>query len=162
MSNREIAMKNRKERLKTISEVLKYSVIGSQEELSERLVAKGVNVTQATLSRDLKALKVSKTPLSNGMYKYTLPAQSQPISRELTQHNFTSSGAVVSLEMSGTLAVLKTKAGYASAIALDVDNRRAVEILGTIAGDDTVLIIPREGITKHEIMEVVKQIFDEN
>ncbi len=155
-------MKNRKDRLKIISEILKYDVIGSQEELSAKLVEKDVVVTQATLSRDLKALKVSKTPLDNGMYKYTLPAYNQPISKELTSHNFTSTGAVVSIEMSGNLAVMKTKPGYASAIALDIDNRKTTEILGTIAGDDTILIIPRDGVGMDDVMNVIKHIFDEN
>ena len=148
-------MKNKRERLGIISEILRMQVIGSQEELLDILRAKGYDVTQATLSRDLKVLKVAKTPLSNGAYKYVLPPQIKPISDELNAHNFTSHGAVLNLEFSGQLAVLKTKPGYASAIAWDIDNRSNDEVLGTIAGDDTILLIPREGVTRADITKMI-------
>ena len=154
-------MKNKRERLGIISEILRMQVIGSQEELLDILRAKGYDVTQATLSRDLKVLKVAKTPLSNGAYKYVLPPQIKPISDELNAHNFTSHGAVLNLEISGQLAVLKTKPGYASAIAWDIDNRSNDEVLGTIAGDDTILLIPREGVTRADITKMINMIFQE-
>jgi len=154
-------MKNKRERLSVISEVLRMQVIGSQEELLDILRAKGYDVTQATLSRDLKVLKVAKTPLSNGAYKYVLPPQIKPISDELNARNFTSHGAVLNLEFSGQLAVIKTKPGYASAIAWDIDNRATDEVLGTIAGDDTILLIPREGITREDISKTINMIFQE-
>ena len=154
-------MKNKRERLGIISEILRMQVIGSQEELLDILRAKGYDVTQATLSRDLKVLKVAKTPLSNGAYKYVLPPQIKPISDELNAHNFTSHGAVLNLEFSGQLAVVKTKPGYASAIAWDIDNRSNDEVLGTIAGDDTSLLIPREGVTRADITKMINMIFQE-
>lgn len=154
-------MKNKRERLKVVSEILKFQVIGSQEELLKQLRKKGFEITQATLSRDLKALKVAKTPLSNGMYKYVLPPQIMPISDELASHNFTSHGAVLSLDFSGHLAIVKTRPGYASAIAWDIDNRATDEVLGTIAGDDTVLLIPREGVSRDKIVKVINHIFQE-
>ena len=154
-------MKNKRERLGIISEILRMQVIGSQEELLDILHAKGYDVTQATLSRDLKVLKVAKTPLSNGAYKYVLPPQIKPISDELNAHNFTSHGAVLNLEFSGQLAVVKTKPGYASAIAWDIDNRSNDEVLGTIAGDDTILLIPREGVTRADITKMINMIFQE-
>lgn len=154
-------MKNKRERLGIISEILRMQVIGSQEELLDILRAKGYDVTQATLSRDLKVLKVAKTPLSNGAYKYVLPPQIKPISDELNAHNFTSHGAVLNLEFSGQLAVVKTKPGYANAIAWDIDNRSNDEVLGTIAGDDTILLIPREGVTRADITKMINMIFQE-
>ncbi len=75
--------------------------------------------------------------------------------------NFTSHGAVLSLDFSGQLALVKTKPGYASAIAWDIDNRATNEVLGTIAGDDTVLLIPRDGVSREEIMKVLNLIFQE-
>lgn len=153
-------MRNKKrERLNLVSEILRLQVIGNQEELLEQLRIKGFAITQATLSRDLKTLKVAKTPLSNGTYKYVLPPQIKPISDELTSLNFTSHGAVMSLEFSGSLALVKTKPGYASAIAWDIDNRATDEVLGTIAGDDTVLIIPREGVSREDVVKVITHIF---
>ena len=154
-------MKHKRERLGIISEILRMQVIGSQEELLDILRTKGYDVTQATLSRDLKVLKVAKTPLSNGAYKYVLPPQIKPISDELNAHNFTSHGAVLNLEFSGQLAVVKTKPGYASAIAWDIDNRSNDEVLGTIAGDDTILLIPREGVTRADITKMINMIFQE-
>ena len=154
-------MKNKKERLIVISEILRFQVMGSQEELLDLLREKGYDVTQATLSRDLKVMKVAKTPLSNGAYKYVLPPQIKPISDELSSLNFTSHGAVLSLDFSGHLALVKTKPGYASAIAWDIDSRASNEVLGTIAGDDTVLLIPRDGVTREEIMKVINLIFHE-
>lgn len=153
-------MKNKRERLGVISEILRLQVIGSQEEMLTMLSEKGINITQATLSRDFKKLKVAKTPLSNGAFKYMLPPQIKPIADELNSFNFTPAGAVLSLDFSGQLAILKTKPGYASAIAWDIDNKATDEILGTIAGDDTILLIPREGISREEVMEIIKLIFN--
>lgn len=68
-------------------------------------------------------------------------------------------GAVLSIEFSGLLAVVKTKPGYASAIAWDIDNKATEEILGTIAGDDTILLVPREGITREDILQMMNDTF---
>lgn len=154
-------MKNKRNRLQIISEILRTNVLGSQEELLKLLSERQCEVTQATLSRDLKLLKVAKTPLSNGTYKYVLPSYNKPLPSQGTFNAFQSHGAVVSLEFSGQLAVVKTKPGYASAIAWDIDNKAGEKVLGTIAGDDTILVIPREGITRDEILEMLNIIFAE-
>ncbi len=152
-------MKNKRNRLQVISEILRSNVVGSQEELLGLLKLRNCEVTQATLSRDLKFLKVSKTPLSNGAYKYTLPAHNKKASQsDSPSANFANS-AVLSVEFSGQLAVVKTKPGYASAIAWDIDNISTEEILGTIAGDDTILLIPREGISRQSILEMMNLNF---
>jgi transcriptional regulator of arginine metabolism len=154
-------MKNKRNRLQIISEILRSSVVGSQEELLKILSDKNCEVTQATLSRDLKLLKVAKTPLSNGAYKYILPPVNKPKPVEGTYNSFLSHGAVLSLEFSGVLAVVKTKPGYASAIAWDIDNKATEQVLGTIAGDDTILVIPREGVTRDEILSMLNITFAE-
>jgi transcriptional regulator of arginine metabolism len=145
-------MKIKRNRLQLISEILRSTVVSSQEELLNILKGRNNIVTQATLSRDLKQLKVSKTPLSNGTYKYVLPSFNKPLTEAGTLNTLTSHGAVVSLEFSGQLAVVKTKPGYASAIAWDIDNNATDYVLGTIAGDDTILIVPREGVTREDIL----------
>ena len=152
-------MKNKRNRLQVISEILRTTVVGSQEELLRILNDKQCEVTQATLSRDLKLLKVAKTPLSNGDYKYILPSYNKALPVETTTNTLISHGTVMSLEFSGQLAVVKTKPGYASAIAWDIDNKASDQILGTIAGDDTVLLIPKEGITRDEILEMMNITF---
>lgn len=154
-------MKNKRNRLQIITELLRSTVVGSQEELLTLLAERKLNVTQATLSRDLKLLKVAKTPLANGTYKYVLPSITKTISPQGTFNHLTSHGAVLSIEFSGNLAVMKTKPGYASAIAWDIDNKGSIEILGTIAGDDTILIIPREGVTREQILTLMDITFSE-
>jgi transcriptional regulator of arginine metabolism len=154
-------MKNKRNRLQIISEILRSSVVGSQEELLQLLNERQCDVTQATLSRDLKLLKVAKTPLSNGTYKYVLPSYNKPIPTQQTSNTLISHGAVLSLEFSGHLAVVKTKPGYASAIAWDIDNKATEEVLGTIAGDDTILVIPREGVTREDIYQMMHHTFAE-
>ncbi|MBP1677053.1 MAG: arginine repressor, ArgR [Bacteroidetes bacterium] len=154
-------MKNKRNRLQIISEILRSNVVGSQEELLRLLIQRECDVTQATLSRDLKLLKVAKTPLSNGTYKYVLPSYNKPISAQQSPNTLISHGAVLSLEFSGHLAVVKTKPGYASAIAWDIDNKATDEVLGTIAGDDTILVIPREGVSRDEIYQMMHHTFAE-
>ena len=154
-------MKNKRNRLQIITEILRSSVVGSQEDLLNLLADRKLNVTQATLSRDLKLLKVAKTPLANGTYKYVLPPITKTISPQGTFNHLTSHGAVLSIEFSGNLAVMKTKPGYASAIAWDIDNKGSFEILGTIAGDDTILIIPRESVTKEQILNLMDITFSQ-
>ncbi len=152
-------MKKKRNRLQIISEILRSSVIGSQEELLKVLAERNCEITQATLSRDLKLLKVAKTPLANGAYKYVLPSFNKPVLPKTPEHTPLSFGAVLSIDFSGVLAVVKTKPGYASAIAWDIDNNATEFILGTIAGDDTILIIPRDGVSREEIIQVLKSIF---
>lgn len=153
-------MKNKKHRLKVITELLRSTVVSNQDELLVLLNENDIFVTQATLSRDLKQLKVSKIPLLNGRYKYVLPAVSQTVTPQGLLNKQSSHKAVLSLEFSGNLAVMKTKPGYASAIAWDIDNSGSKEVLGTIAGDDTILIIPRDGISKERIASLMRVIFE--
>lgn len=152
-------MKNKRNRLQIITEILRSSVVSNQDELLVLLNERDLYVTQATLSRDLKQLKVSKTPLVNGSYKYVLPSITKTVSPQGTLNQQSSHGAVLSLEFSGNLAVMKTKPGYASAIAWDIDNKGAEEILGTIAGDDTILIIPRDDVSREQISSLMQVIF---
>ncbi len=154
-------MKNKRNRLQVISDILRSNVVGSQEELLSLLNDRQCEVTQATLSRDLKLLKVAKTPLSNGTYKYILPQYNKPIKTQNVTNTLISHGAVLSVDFSGNLAVVKTKPGYASAIAWDIDNKATQEILGTIAGDDTILLVPREGVTREEILDMMNVTFSE-
>jgi transcriptional regulator of arginine metabolism len=159
--NKYAFMKNKRNRLQVISEILRSNVVGSQEELLKLLIERQCFVTQATLSRDLKLLKVAKTPLSNGTYKYILPSYNKPLPSQVNSNTLISHGAVLSVDFSGQLAVVKTKPGYASAIAWDIDNKATVEVLGTIAGDDTILVVPREGVTREDILVMLNATFAE-
>ena len=149
-------MNPKKDRLIAIGNIIKENAVENQEELLVILKSKGFEVTQATLSRDIKQLKISKIPDARGNYIYTLPQENnytissfQEKTIEQIPYGF------ASIEFSGQLAVMKTRPGYASAVASDIDTKAQHEIMGTIAGDDTILIIPREGITRKEIIEVL-------
>lgn len=136
----------KEQRLHVIRNIIQAETIRSQEELLNSLSDKGIAVTQATLSRDIKQLGIVKMHDDNGLYIYTLP-DAMPSSENTNYIE----PPKLDIEFSGNLAVLKTKPGYANAVAFNIDNRAPREILGTIAGDDTILIIPREGYTREQI-----------
>ena len=157
-------MKNKRNRLQLIVELIKGNCIGSQSELAERLHEQGINVTQATLSRDLKALKITKVAADNGGYMYIFPGTTElQNSRLLTglpiagQHM-----GYVSLEFSGNFAVMKTRNGYAAGLAYDIDMSHAKEFLGTIAGTDTVFAILREGVTHEQARQALSQFLPQH
>ncbi|MDR1645431.1 MAG: ArgR family transcriptional regulator [Tannerellaceae bacterium] len=131
----------KKERLETISHIIRTEKIRNQEELLRQLQAKGFSVTQATLSRDIRQLKIARVHDGNNTYVYQL-AGATPPAAEKQRHT---------LEFSGNLAVIKTRPGYAMGIASDIDRSAPEEILATVAGDDTILVIPREGYSRDSV-----------
>jgi transcriptional regulator of arginine metabolism len=148
-------MKGKVNRLEAIKELIESHTIGNQEELLHHLNNDGFILTQATLSRDLKKLKVSKAPDLNGTYHYVLPIEESERLRSLSAMQETIQKGGISIEFSGQLAVMKTRPGYASAIAWDIDTNAPTEILGTIAGDDTVLLILRERVTRNQVIKAL-------
>lgn len=144
-------MKNK--RLEAIKEIIIENKVASQDEILTFLNERGFILTQATLSRDLKFLKIAKVPSDQGGYIYTIPVVPHPSSK--SKDGFGSINSEVTIEFSGLFAVLKTKPGYAGGIASDIDNGAPAEIIGTIAGDDTILLIPREGITRSKMIETL-------
>ncbi|MBQ5395620.1 MAG: ArgR family transcriptional regulator [Alistipes sp.] len=148
-------MNQKTQRLATIRKIIRSELVGSQEELITRLAECGIEITQSTLSRDLKFMNVAKVPHKNKGYIYVLP--------NTTQHDVNVSSNIsdniTSLTFSGNLGVLKTKAGYASAISVPIDNLDCPNILGTIAGDNTVLIILREDANRGQVIESLMRIF---
>lgn len=148
-------MKNKVERLQTIKEIVITKQVGNQDELIKELAQRGFHLTQATLSRDLKQLQIAKVAGSNGGYLYVLPevAGIGKIAQTKMNRSHVSSvspSGFVSIEFSGQLAVIKTRPGYASGLAYDIDTHAPYEILGTIAGDDTILLVVREGVSRQE------------
>ncbi len=148
-------MKNRKERQALIRQIITSGRIGSQEELLGMLHEKGYAMTQATLSRDLKMMKVVKMPAGNTGYIYTVQEDFLPVNREeKLRINYLAEG-FRSLQFSGQLAVIHTLPGYANSIAVVIDRAAPPEILGTIAGDDTILVIMKENITRNELISAL-------
>ena len=143
-------MKVRSNRLIEIRRIIRTSKINSQDDLLLKLDKKGYHYTQATLSRDLKFLKVGKRPDEKGNFVYFLVDETNgeySINHEDSFHL-----GFRSIEFSKNMAVIRTSPGYASGLAYAIDNLKSFEILGTIAGDDTILIISREGSKKSDII----------
>lgn len=138
----------KKYRQKTIKEIISKNEINNQDVLLNILLEKGFMLTQATLSRDMKDLKIVKAPTSRGVYIYQLSDKISALQEETTT---LSSYGFVSIEFSGQLAVIKTRPGYAMGIASEIDQKATDTIIGTVAGDDTILLVPREGISREAI-----------
>lgn len=155
-------MNAKTQRLVAIRELINSREIVSQEELAVLLKSKGFEATQSTLSRDLKVLQVAKVPVSGGEYVYQLPQQLVPTTnsksgnRKIEQEGI---NGILSVEVSNNIAVLKTWPAYAGGIAATIDAANFYEILGTIAGDDTVFMVMREGFNRADTIKIVQQIF---
>ena len=153
-SNRE-NMNQKSKRLSIIRKIIRSEYISSQEELIKRLEECGVQITQSTLSRDLKYMHVAKVPHKDKGYIYVLPNNSRDdivISPNISDN-------ITDIAFSGNMCVISTKPGYASAISVPIDNKGISEILGTIAGDNTILLILREGFDMDSLMEQLCMLF---
>ena len=149
-------MKERQIRLKTIKRIIKSHRVASQEELLSLLTAEGYSVTQATLSRDLKLLKVGKISEGQEGYYYILPGEEDGFESEKTYAQDFQRG-YVSIEFSQNLGVVRTLGGHANSVALALDNLGMEEILGTLAGDDTVFMVLREGVSGSRVIEKLRE-----
>ena len=153
-------MKNKSKRLVTISQLINTHEISNQEELLILLKDKDYTCTQATLSRDLKFLKVAKIATTKGKYIYSIPVDKKNEKIKDSTSGFISNG-FIGLEFAQKLALIKTVPGYASSLAMVMDMSEPYEFAGTIAGDDTILIIPRDGTTESDIRHRLILIFPE-
>ena len=156
-------MKVKNSRLDAIRLILSTQEIGSQEELLNVLAQEGFKLTQATLSRDLHQLRVVKTVGLQGRYRYVLtrPHQQRHDSkhgdvRPVTAPQETS--GFVSIKFSGNMAVIRTRPSYAGTLAYHIDNSDFPEILGTIAGDDTVMLVVAEDATRGAVLRALRSI----
>ena len=145
-------MKNRTKRQLAIKQAILDGRISSQDELLHIMKDQGFDLTQATLSRDLKILKVAKISDQALGYVYVIPeGLNNENQKENSRINFLADG-FRDIQFSGNLAVMRTIPGYASSLAAVIDNAEPFEIIGTVAGDDTILIIMREGVTHSDLI----------
>ena len=145
-------MRERHNRLSVIKELIKNNRIDNQDTLLEMLKKEGFTVTQATLSRDLKMLKVGKISDGWSGYYYSLPENDFVSESEKSYIQDVRRG-IISIEFSGDMGVIKTRPGHANSVCFALDVLALPEILGSIAGDDTIFIILREGMTKEDLLE---------
>lgn len=153
-------MKIKTSRMEALKMLISSQELGSQEEVLQALAKEGYTVTQATLSRDLKQLKVAKAASTNGRYVYVLPNETMykrvPNPRSAREMLMTS--GFTSINFSGNMIVIKTRPGYASSIAYNIDNSDIPQILGTIAGDDTIFLVKKEGTREKDIIDQLAEI----
>lgn len=145
-------MSEKSYRQEAIGKLISQKEISNQDELMQELSLNEIIVTQATLSRDLRELKISKLPNSKGEYVYKLTEVETKVNSTDTE----------TVSFTQNLAVIKTQPGFATRIAIEIDQTVNDEILGTIAGDDTIFIALRENYnpeyTKNFIQKIIPNI----
>lgn len=127
-------------RQSAIMQIISQNDIKTQEELSEKLIQMGFNTTQATISRDIKELRLIKVSSLTGEYKYSAPSQGDDASF-LPRLRTIFKECVISIQQAQNLVVITTITGMANAAAYAIDQLKIDNIIGTIAGDDTILVI---------------------
>ena len=126
-----------------ILDIIEHNEIETQEELSVRLCALGYDTTQATVSRDIKELRLVKTLSSSGKYYYTTSAKEAESSFSGRLKNIFRE-CVTSIESAQNMVVIKTLPGLAQAAAMAIDSMRIEQVIGTLGGDDTVFVVMRD------------------
>jgi transcriptional regulator of arginine metabolism len=141
-----------------ILELIENNEIETQEELAEQLKNCGYNITQATVSRDIKELRLIKTLSENGKYRYTTikPQDSEYADR----HVKVFSDLVLSTDYASNIIVMKTIPGAAQAAAAAIDALNWNDVVGTIAGDDTIFVVVRNEQRAVEIVNKVKKLIE--
>ena len=153
-------MKVKTNRLEALRLIISSQQLGSQDELLNALQKEGFKLTQATLSRDLKQLKVAKAASMSGNYVYVLPNETmyKRVSTPNSIREMMKVPVFISINFSGNMGIIKTRPGYASSIAWNIDNSDVPEILGTIAGDDTIFIVIKEGVKHQDVVEALTDV----
>ena len=139
-----------------IEKLVSEKNIISQEELLRLMEGTGMKCTQATLSRDLRQLGISRGFDGKGGYRYMLPGKKAQTAETIPGHE---SEAVTGITWARGMMLIYTHPGFASAVALKIDRAGRYEIAGTVAGDDTILLIPRDNISNEAVEECLSLIF---
>ena len=146
------------ERHSKIVELIGKYEIETQEELAEYLNRAGYQVTQATVSRDIRELKLSKIPIVDGRQKYTILVQSDHYLND--KYIRVLKDGFVSMDMAQNILVVKTVSGMAMAVAAAIDAMKLKEIVGSIAGDDTIMMAVRTVEDTECVMEKIRNMLE--
>lgn len=149
----------KKSRHEKIVELIEKEQIGTQEELAKRLNEAGFLVTQATVSRDIRQLHLTKVQLPEGAQKYALLQNND--SQLGDKYIRVLRDGFVSVDVAGNLLVLKTVSGMAMAVAASIDAMKLPEVVGSIAGDDTVMVAVRTPEEARLLMDKIKGLIGE-
>lgn len=145
-------MSSRSERHSAIKSIIQENKVQSQEHLQELLLKWGLSITQATLSRDLKVLMVAK--VNDGINSYYMLPDKKQEQESLTNLAEDIRRGYIGISFSNNLSVISTLPGHANTVAYAIDQISIPEILGTIAGDDTILIILQENVSKEDFLKI--------
>jgi len=148
-------MNDRRTRLVQIKKIIRENLVSSQEQLLKMLLENDISVTQATLSRDLKMLNVSKISNEKEGYHYHLPSEKEEKEAEKYLVEDIARG-FLSIDFSENLAILKTLPGHANTVAIALDKLEGLPVIGTIAGDDAILLVLKEGSNKEIVITALK------
>ena len=153
-------MKKKNDRIETLKMLISSKELSSQEELLRALKKEGIKITQGTLSRDLKQLKVAKAASMNGNYIYVLPNETmyRRVASPRTAREMLQTSGFLAINFSGNMGVMKTRPGYASSIAYNIDKGGIAEILGTISGNDTIFIAFKEPFDPDEMTRRMQDV----
>ena len=132
----------KKHRQEKLLELISRYEIETQDELIERLREIGYEVTQATISRDIRELKIAKMTTGKGTYRYVLPKHADPSSG--IKFSAALIDSITTVEFAQNIVVIKTYPGLASAVAAGIDRMSLEGILGCVAGDDTIMVVTRD------------------
>lgn len=138
-----------------IAELVEEFEIETQEELADKLKAAGFSVTQATISRDIRQMRLYKVPSGNGKQKYALLKQEEELAGKYTR---VLRDGFVSMDMAQNILVLRTVSGMAMAVAAALDAMHFPEVVGCIAGDDTIMVAVRSTEETKALMEKIGKL----
>jgi transcriptional regulator of arginine metabolism len=152
-------VKDRSHRLDAVRKIIAEQRIANQEQLLDGLESAGIVITQATLSRDLKSLRVNKVSDGASGYYYSLPSPEDydnliPLYVQDIKRGY------LSMEFSGSLCIISTLVGHANPVAAAIDRIGFEEVLGTVAGDDTILAVLREGYIREDFQRSFNHVLD--
>ena len=147
---------NRASRLALIEKLVRENVIGSQDDLLRMVEGTGMKCTQATLSRDLRQVGISRGFDGSGGYRYILSPGREDTAETLPGSD---TAAITGMTWARGMLLIRTLPGFAPAVAIRIDRAGRYEIAGTIAGDDTILLIPRDNISNEAVEECLGTIF---
>jgi transcriptional regulator of arginine metabolism len=146
------------ERLLKIQEIVEHRAVETQEELAEALREAGFPVTQATVSRDIKRMQLVKIALPDGRYRYALPTRPSTLDPEGKLSRMLNE-VFVAIDSAENLVVMRTIPGHAHAVAFLFDSIDFSEVIGTVAGDDTILFVSRSREDADHFIGRVKALF---
>lgn len=149
----------KRSRHQKIKELVERFEIETQEELADKLKEAGYAVTQATVSRDIRELKLSKIPMGDGRQKYTILVHSDHYLSD--KYIRVLKDGFVSMDMAQNILVVKTVSGMAMAVAAAIDAMKLKEIVGSIAGDDTIMMAVRTVEDTQIVMKKIRNVLED-